>query len=162
MGTENDYVAYRVGKKMMDRKARDKKRDEAQTAIATILEDVNKLRKVVVSSGWDPALLHMVHEVEQQTFTMGAQLDGYLEHQEEMFMEWARKQLAERSIEVPEICALCHTPMRQAPGIGTYCPNKKCDNLDGPGISPQPVSTPNISPPVSYLEKKRKRRRHPA
>jgi len=157
MGNENDYVALKVGKKLMDRKARAKKRDEAHAAIAAILEDVNKLRKVVITSEWDPAMLQMVQQIEQQTFSIGHHLDYYLEQQEEMFMEWARKKLSETSIEVPEVCALCYTPMRQAPGLGTYCPNKKCDNLDGPSLPPPPLAPP-VSPPQAVSLEKRKRR----
>lgn len=31
-----------------------------------------------------------------------------------------------------EVCALCETPVKIAPGIGPYCPNLACKNVDGP------------------------------
>lgn len=33
-----------------------------------------------------------------------------------------------------KICAVCRTRMIDAPGIGPYCPNKLCANLDGPAL----------------------------
>lgn len=32
-------------------------------------------------------------------------------------------------------CAKCGKLMKMASGIGPFCANKKCDNLDGPAVS---------------------------
>lgn len=32
------------------------------------------------------------------------------------------------------LCCLCGEKMKLAPGIGQYCKNKKCENLDGPSV----------------------------
>ncbi len=32
------------------------------------------------------------------------------------------------------LCAICGSEMKPAPGIGPYCPKKKCLNSDGPSV----------------------------
>jgi len=38
-----------------------------------------------------------------------------------------------------EVCPECKTPLQHAPGIGDFCPNRKCDVVDGPFDGNPPV-----------------------